>query len=169
MTRAQPGHRLRETDGPGTGGASSEESGRLMFGHKDQLSDGVQANAVILSSKGYDLRGDSGGYSRVHLDLEVHFTDGTTAKISCKAKTADVGIVFDGQIVPIRYDDNDRSKVEIDAPVMKAQRTAHDEALRAYSIKRAQAELGKSPAPGPTPAGDALPTLDQIKAARRDQ
>jgi hypothetical protein len=131
-----------------------------MFGHKDPVSGGAPASAVILSSKEYDLRGDSGGYSRVHLELEVHFPDGTTGTISCKAKTADVGIVFDGQIIPVRYDDNDRSKVEIDVPAITAQRTAHDEALRAYSINRAQAEL-RSP-----PAGDALPTLDQIRAAR---
>jgi hypothetical protein len=140
--------------------------GRQMFGHKDPLSGGVQASAVILNSKGYDLRGDSGGYSRVHIDLEVHFADGTTATSSCKAKTADVGIVFDGQIVPVRYDDNDHSKVEIDVPAMTAQRAAHDEALRAYSIKRAQAELASRTAQGPTPA---LPTLDEIKQARHNE
>jgi hypothetical protein len=147
-----------------------------MFGNKNLLTEGVQSSAIVLNSKGYDLRGDGGGYGHVHLDLEVHYTDGTTATISRKEKTADVGLPFAGQIVPVRYDDSDHSKVEIDTPAMKAQRTAAHEAVQASSIARARAELGNPAAQGASATalrnlqdGDPLPTFDQIKRAGRDQ
>jgi hypothetical protein len=147
-----------------------------MFGHRDLLSEGVQANAIVMKTREYDMRGDSGGYDRVHLDVEIHFADGTTAAISLKAKTADVGLVDVGQILPVRYDDNDHSKVEIDVPAMKAHRAAAQDAARARDIARAEAQLAGPAAEGSTAdelrnlqPGDALPTLERIRQANRKQ
>jgi hypothetical protein len=112
-----------------------------MFGNNNLLKDGIQASGIVLSAKEYDRRGDSGGYSRVHLDLEVHFADGTKTTVSLKAKIGDVGLIDVGQIVPVRYDDNDHSKVEIDTPAITAKQTALREARQAYEIARSEAKL----------------------------
>jgi hypothetical protein len=152
-----------------------------MFGNKNLVSEGVEASAIVVNAKGYDLRGDYGGYARLHLDLDVHFADGTKATISRNAKTADVGLLVSGDIVPVRYDDNDHSKVEIDTPAMKAHRAASKEALQASNIARAEAELARSeadPTAGPDPTVDELrnllasgtmPTFDQIRRAGRNR
>jgi hypothetical protein len=147
-----------------------------MFGHKNLLGDGAQASAIVLDSQDYGLRGDAGGYTGSHIELEVHFTDGTTARVSCKAKIADVGIVIPGQIVPVRYDEGDRTKVEIDGPAMTAQRAAKTEAARAASVARAQAHLAHSTEPGDLAAvlrrlqaAETLPTVDETTPAREDQ
>jgi len=43
---------------------------RQVFGHRDLLSEGAQASAIVLNAQGYDLRGDSGGYGRTRRLLD---------------------------------------------------------------------------------------------------
>jgi hypothetical protein len=118
-----------------------------MFGNKKLLSEGAEGRAIVLSLKGFGLE-----------------------------NKADTGMPVTGQILPVRYDPQDHSKVEIDIPLMKAQREATHDEIRADRIARARAELAQPDVPGPSvhdllnpAAGDPLPTFEQIKNARRNQ
>jgi len=86
-----------------------------MFGKGKVLKNGAKAQAVIRDS---DMTGlsNSHGAHKWRLELRVQFDDGTTADVSCKAYEVNLATGFGpGQIVPVRYDPNDRTKVEVDS------------------------------------------------------
>jgi hypothetical protein len=103
-----------------------------MFGKKKLQKDGAQAKAVVLESKasGYT---NGKGIRKWHLELRVQFDDGTTGEASCSGYPAGpAGAFIAGNIVPVRYWPDDRTKVEVD----------HDAIVAASEASRAEGREG---------------------------
>jgi hypothetical protein len=95
-----------------------------VFGKNKLLKNGAIARAAVLSS---DMSGMSNGKGahKWKLELKVQFDDGTTGEASCSAYEVNIGMGYGpGQIVPVRYDPKDRTKVEVDVPALQAERDA---------------------------------------------
>jgi len=107
-----------------------------------------------------------GGYSAVayHLELRVAFDDGSSSDVSCQVGGAltgtDLGF-FEGDIVPVRYDPADRSKVAVDVPAMEAARKANEDQLKRQAIDRAEAKLAEEMRATPGASGN---TREYVKA-----
>lgn len=118
-----------------------------MFGKRKLLKNGAQAQAVVRSS---DMTGlsNSQGAHKWRLELHVQFDDGTTADVSCHAYEVNLASGYGaGQIVPVRYDPDDRSKVEVDRPAMVAESEARKEAGRAGLARLAEEKLARGEHP----------------------
>jgi hypothetical protein len=90
-----------------------------VFRKRNVLRDGVEAQAVVVEAHG---RGwvEGGGAGHWDVRLLVHFDDGTTAEVSRRVDGGDVRLPGAGDVLPVRYDADDRSRVEIDLPALRA-------------------------------------------------
>ena len=114
-----------------------------MFGKGKILKNGAKAQAVIVNS---DMSGlsNSHGAHKWHLELRVQFDDGSKGDASCSAYEVNLAAGFGpGQIVPVRYDADDRTKVELDRDAMVAESTARKEAGKAGLVKLAEEKLAR--------------------------
>jgi Short C-terminal domain len=115
--------------------------------------EGATARAVVTEAKcegGYSGRA---GTSPVvyHLKLRVQFDDGSVADTACKVGNSFVGsdeFFSTGDIIPVRYDPNDRSQVEVDLAALGAEKEARREKLDAAAIARGEAALAGKNASG---------------------
>jgi len=85
-----------------------------MFDKRKIQKHGEQAEAVVIDStmSGYS---NSHGINKWHLRLRVQFEDGSTEEAACSAyPTGPVGAFNAGDIVPVRYLPDNRTKVEVD-------------------------------------------------------
>jgi hypothetical protein len=85
-----------------------------MFDKHKIQKHGEQAEEVVLDStmSGYS---NSHGINKWHLRLRVQFEDGSTDEAACSAyPTGPVGAFNAGDIVPVRYLPDNRTKVEVD-------------------------------------------------------
>lgn len=118
-----------------------------MFGKRKLLKNGAKAQAVIRSA---DMSGlsNSHGAHKWRLELSVQFDDGSTGEASCSAWEVNLASGYGpGQIVPVRYDPSDRSKVEVDHDALKAESEARKEAGRAGLVKLAEEKLARGEQP----------------------
>jgi hypothetical protein len=112
-----------------------------MFDKRKIQKQGEQAEAVVLDStmSGYS---NSHGINKWHLRLRVQFEDGSTEEAACSAyPTGPVGAFNAGDIVPVRYLPDKRSKVEVDRDAMVAKSQARREEGRAGLIRMAEEKL----------------------------
>ncbi|MFT3866466.1 MAG: hypothetical protein QM729_19575 [Solirubrobacterales bacterium] len=113
-----------------------------MFGKGKKIrNEGQTAQAIVLAS---DMSGYSNGkgINKSHLKLRVQFDDGSTAEVSCSAyPTGPVGAFQVGEIVPVRYLEGDRSKVEVDRDAMVAAKLAGREEAREGLVRLAEEKL----------------------------
>jgi hypothetical protein len=133
--------------------------------HRD--GDWPQARAVVIESEG--IAGEYGPWG-CKLTLRVHFDDGTTGEFKTKKRTADLSgrIPTEGDILPVRYDPRDRSKVELDVDAIKAQVAAEERDLKDHAIARAEAELdGSARASDPLDAASFADTAAKFAADSR--
>ena len=94
-----------------------------VFGRKNKLArNGTLAQAAITEA-------DAGGYTNSHgerrykLRLSVTYPDGTTRDVTCHAfAPGAAGAYLAGETVPVRYDPDDPSKVEVDVEQYHADR-----------------------------------------------
>jgi Short C-terminal domain len=129
-----------------------------MFRKRNLLKQGATAKAVVVEA---DRRGGRAGESgstptQYYLKLRVHFDDGSTAEADTHVGGFIRGtdLMFgEGDIVPVRYDEDDRSQVEVDVPALETERDAKAQALHDQSIARAEAELTGG---GSTPDSDGV-------------
>ena len=118
-----------------------------MFGKRKRLKNGVKAQAVVRSADKSGLSNSHGAH-KWHLQLSVQFDDGSTGEASCSAWEVNLATGFGpGKIVPVRYDPDDRSKVEVDRDAMVAESEARKEAGRAGLVKLAEEKLAKEQPP----------------------
>jgi hypothetical protein len=98
----------------------------------------------------------------------VHFDDGSTVEIARKADL--YGWVTEGDILPVRYDPEDRSKIEVDAPALRAQSDAAD-AARAQAKQARISDRERHFAPGTVPPGTASDPVERLEklAGLRDR
>ncbi len=118
-----------------------------MFGRGKVLQHGASAQAVIVSS---DMTGmsNSRGAHKWKLQLRVQFDDGTTAEASCSAYEVNLGMGYGpGQIVPVRYDPENRTKVEVDRAALEAERDSRKKAGQEGLVRIAEERLAKGEGP----------------------
>jgi hypothetical protein len=97
-----------------------------MFGKKKPPREGATASGVVLQAEYHEVSGLSGGThegNSYRVTVRVTFDDRSTAEMSQQLKRDEVGRLYEGDTVPIRYDPTDRSRLEIDQPALAA-RTA---------------------------------------------
>jgi hypothetical protein len=115
------------------------------IGKSKVLRDGARAQGVVVESRPPADTGTGGVGNIYHVKVRVHFDDGSTADVSSgRLDRYKVGWKLEGDIVPVRYDAEDRSKIEIDVPALVAARVADsDDAaqLRETAIARGEAQL----------------------------
>jgi len=112
------------------------------IGKSKVLTEGAQAEGVVIDSQAPADTG-AGGFGRTYrLTARVRFDDGTTAEVSSgRLDRTKVGWKLEGDIVPVRYDPSDRSKIELDVPALIAAREQGVAALRDTAIARGEEDL----------------------------
>jgi hypothetical protein len=108
-----------------------------MFGRLNLMEDGAQVDGVVLESTFKHSRVTGPGPHSLpariwRLKLQVQFEDGLTTEVERKLNDGDIGGTLihedgrtfpsEGDLVPMRYDPKDRSKLEIDVAAIKAKR-----------------------------------------------
>jgi hypothetical protein len=118
-----------------------------MFGHHKLLRDGATTEAVVIEVKrvgGITYDPDGSSNSQYELKLRVHFSDAATTDTSCRAGGWFRGIkptFSEGDVVPVRYDPADRTKVEVDLPAIEEKKQASAEAAKELRIKLSEEAL----------------------------
>jgi hypothetical protein len=114
---------------------------RLPGHRKKLLREGTQAQAVVTVCEGADHT--RGGFSNWKLVLEIHFEDGSTAEMQDKVSKADVAPLLKvGDILPVRYDPDDRSDAVVDTQAVKAETDVKQNAAQAAALEQARRQLG---------------------------
>lgn len=114
-----------------------------MFGRgKKILEDGAQANAVCLDSE-MGGRTNSHGERHYKVSMRVQFEDGETQEVTAKIWRFLGGAPSAGDIIPVRYDPEDRSKVEVDIPAMDAGKLEAREDAKAKLIQASEQKLAR--------------------------
>jgi hypothetical protein len=127
---------------------------RLPGHRKKLLRDGARADAVVTDRKGVNLT--DGGFTAHELALEVHFPDGSRAELREKVNVADIGATRGrvGDVLPVRYDTEDRSAVAIDVPAIRAEVDEAQQRLDREAVARGRRALeGGAAAPQEEGAG----------------
>jgi hypothetical protein len=133
--------------------------------NKSLMRDGAQAKALVLEAKqfGHTDVGEGPGMGIFfELKLRVQFDDGTTEDISRRVRLASLGgtsgavgaTVNAGDLLPVRYDPEDRSKIEIDSAAVKEDKKAGREYSKRLAIQRGEERLAAASAPGAVPSAE---------------
>jgi Short C-terminal domain len=137
--------------------------------NKTLMRDGAQVQALVLEAKqfGHTAVGEGPGMGIFfELKLRVQFDDGTTDEITRRVRLASLGgtsgaiggTVNVGDLLPVRYDPEDRSKIEIDSAAVKQGKEAAREAARERSkrlaIQRGEEQLAAASSPGAVPLAE---------------
>ena len=86
---------------------------------KRVLREGAQTEGQVYGLTGYGY--SDGGPTDFGVKVRVRFPDGSTTEFEKGPLEArDVGMLFEGSVVPVRYDPTDTSKVVLDAPALEA-------------------------------------------------
>ncbi len=137
-----------------------------MFAKHKLMRDGARAKAAVIVAKRSGGVPMDGGYSAMayHLELRVMFDDGSSSEVSCQVGGTLTGTDLsfsEGDIVPVRYDPGDRSKIAVDVPAMEAVRKANQDQLGRQAIDRAEARLAEEMRATPGAPGN---TREYVKA-----
>jgi hypothetical protein len=114
-----------------------------MFGKGKKIRrEGESAEAIVLKS---DMSGysNSHGINKWHLELRVRYADDSYGEVECSAyPTGPMSAFQVGDVVPVRYLDDDRAKVEVDRDAMfEAKRASRKEAEEGL-IRMGEEKLG---------------------------
>jgi hypothetical protein len=120
-----------------------------MFGRKKKLyAEGAQTEGVVVKQ--------ASANDRIHYRVVVRakFPDGSTTQFTKGALDVhDVGYLYEGTVVPVRYDPSDHSKVVLDIPDLEA-RHRQATATQQAQLDAQVAHLGKPGAQAPGGGGD---------------
>jgi hypothetical protein len=123
--------------------------------HKRVLEQGAQAEGQVYGLTAYGKEGDFG------VKVRVKMPDGSTQEFEKGPLEArHVGVLFEGSVVPVRYDPADLSKVVLDVPALEATQS-QGAASRRDQLDAAFEHLGEDAAP--LPGGAAGITLQSLK------
>jgi hypothetical protein len=112
-------------------------------GKLDVARDGATARGVVTTAQHHGGVPGSYGYSPTYYDLalDVHFDDGTTSPFACRLgsmmKGTDLRFAA-GDVVPVRFDPADRSRMELDETAMLEGQAAHRETFEAARVHGAE-------------------------------
>ncbi|HEY1515757.1 MAG TPA: hypothetical protein VGF91_05005 [Solirubrobacteraceae bacterium] len=151
-----------------------------MFGEKKLLREGVEARAVALKAD-YRWNGMGGTHHIYRVELRVRFDDDSTTELHTKLDKDKVGEYDEADIIPVRYDASDHSKIAVDVPALEArfQRSqANAEAKKASRIASTEAQLagpapergssGPAAAEGTSASGGTAAAVEFLKSAMHD-
>lgn len=132
-----------------------------MFGQRKVLRDGTEAKAIVTSVDLYQegMRANWGSGFTYDVGLRAHFEDGTTADIVRRiGGMAGTDLNFRvGDIVPVRYDPDNRDKIELDEPALRAKQQharesaqRHADQVNERAVAAAEAQLARKKPSSPT-------------------
>jgi hypothetical protein len=133
----------------------------MFGGHKKLYTEGAQAEGQVIY-----FGWESSACWNYHLTIRAKFPDGSSTEFKTRNISKDeYGTLFEGAVVPVRYDPSDHSKVALDLPALKA-RQAQSTAAEQGALDAQFASLGT---PGATGAGGGqviagLGDLGELKA-----
>src|SRR5438876_6078568 len=131
--------------------------------HRKLMREGQSGRAVVTSVE--EIGGSRAGLiRRFRLGLRVHLDSGSTVDASGKVGGwggTDLWFTA-GDIVPVRYDAADHTRVAVDEPVLRAERAASLRASADAAIERSERKLAGLP---DLPHGTSLPTDAQLQAS----
>jgi hypothetical protein len=135
-----------------------------MFGKGKLMRDGAQAQALVLDKNAWDVGEATGETKACTYTLKVQFDDGSSVEIKRRVMNHDAAWVGVGELLPVRYDPTDRTKIEVDEPALKAQREENARETKARVIAAGERKLAQA-APG-TPASpeDGLTDSERLAA-----
>ncbi len=107
-----------------------------MLGHKKLYSEGAQTEGLVVH------RSDTTEGINYHVTIRVKFPDGTTTEFKKWLDCHDVGQLYEGSVVPVRYDSSDHSKVVLDVPALE-QVHANADAAQNAQIDAQFARIGE--------------------------
>jgi hypothetical protein len=109
--------------------------------------DGAQIDGVVICSHPPADTGQGGVGNIYRIEVRVHFPDGSMAEFSSgRLDRYEVGWKLEGDIVPVRYDPTNRSRIEVDTPALTAAREADAASVNSSqnaAITRSEAELAR--------------------------
>jgi hypothetical protein len=109
------------------------------------MTEGAQARALVLDKTSYAVTVQTNTVTACKYDLRVRFDDGQTAETSLRVHGREVCWAAVGDLVPVRYDADDRTKIALDEPAMKAQLEDRAAAARQRAIERGERALEGHP------------------------
>ena len=138
-------------------GSQGPKGAIAIFGGKKKLyAEGARAEGVVVKQ--------ASANDRIHYRVVVQakFPDGSTTEFTKGALDFhDVGYLYVGSVVPIRYDPSDHSKIALDIPALK-EKHAQAEASQQAQLDAQVAHLGEPSAQ--TPGGPAAEVLAGLGA-----
>jgi hypothetical protein len=130
--------------------------------HKRVLEEGAQAQGQVYGLTSYGTEGDFG------VKVRVKMPDGSVQEFEKGPLEArHVGMLFEGSVVPVRYDPADTSKVVLDVPALEATQ-AGATAGRQAQLDAAFEHLGAGGA-GVSAQGGGVIDLSQAGASPEDR
>ncbi|MGO9971558.1 MAG: SHOCT domain-containing protein [Solirubrobacteraceae bacterium] len=138
--------------------------------HHHLLKEGERGQGVITERHGQGTESNSKGWGELfEIKGHIKFPDGTESQFSANMlNSLNVGSLYEGTIVPVRYDASDHSKVVIDVNALEAQHLADHqsrvdavEQQTAARVAEADAQLARS-AGSTSAAVTASDTVDEL-------
>ena len=119
-----------------------------MFGNKKTAklySEGAQTKGLVVH------RSDTTERINYRVTIQVKFPDGSTTEFKKWLDWHDVGQLYQGSVVPVRYDPSDHSKVVLDVPALEERHGRADAARKAQLDAQFErlGELGSPTGGGP--------------------
>jgi hypothetical protein len=96
-----------------------------MFGNKNRAklyTEGAQAEGLVVN------RSDTTEGINYRVTIRVRFPDGSTTEFKKWLDWHDVGQLYQGSVVPVRYEPSDHSKVVLDGPALEERHARADAA-----------------------------------------
>jgi hypothetical protein len=110
-----------------------------MFGNKKKLySEGAQTEGLVVH------RSDTTEGINYRVTVRVKFPDGSSSEFKKWLDWHDVGQLYEGSVVPVRYDPSNQSKVVLDVPALEAGHARAD----AAGAARLDAQFARLGEPG---------------------
>jgi hypothetical protein len=131
---------------------------QLNPGYRKLMRRGSQGQAVVVDAKADVSRSDKFGTFGWTVTIRVKFADGTSTDFERYVEATVANEMASGMVVPIRFDPEKPSRVEIDTAALRAEQeamqsrqVAQAEAARDAAVQRA--ERGIKPIPSEPPPG----------------
>jgi hypothetical protein len=146
--------------------------------HHHLLKDGEQGQGVITERHVQGTESNSKGWGDLfEIKGHIKFPDGTESQFSANMLSSlKVGGLYEGTIVPVRYDPSDHSKVVIDVNALETQhladRQSHVDAVQqqaAARVAKADAQIAGIAGPtgaAATVAGNTVDALAKLAALK---
>jgi hypothetical protein len=130
-----------------------------MFGNRKTAKlyrEGAQTEGLVVH------RSDTTEGINYHVTIRLKFPDGSTTEFKKWLDWHDVGQLYQGSVVPVRYDPSDHSKVALDVPALEERQARADAAGKAQLDARF-ARIGEpGSGPGGGPGVEALAGLGNL-------